>query len=716
MRIPHKIKPNKSVQTPTSMLFVDVEATLKPLDEVHTKHVLRLGWACYWRRRGKGRRDTEIWQRFTTRGEFWDIVIKHTDSVRPLYLIAHNVNYDFGVLHIFSELATRGYELTSIYLSGMTALATFMHDKRKIIMLDNMNYFHSSLAVLGASIGLEKLDTDPLTASDEELDPYCKRDVEIPLNTWKEYLTFIEVHDLGCWGKTLPSQAFRAYRHRFMPYDIYVHNNKRVLKLERAAYHGGRTSVFYQGELTDGPYYKLDVNSMYPYVMVEHPYPVRLKNEYSFMQVEELERQIREYDAIAQVGIETDEPVFPVLQEGHLIHPVGQFETVLNTPEIAYALEHAHILSVKHTALYHRAPIFRDYVEYFYKLKQKYSETGQTAYRTMAKLYLNSLYGKFGQKAQKWEICDDYNLLLYGASYYLDKVTGQRYTLYPFDDRAWIVRDDGESYNSFPAIAAHVTAYARLYLWELIMQAGRENVYYCDTDSLIVNQPGLDRLRDTLDDSRLGALKIEETEDKVTIKAPKVYAMGEAWKRKGISSKAEYLGHDSWRMTLFPSFRTQSRWPKDTPFHTVETTRRLSYHLYDGKADADGWVRPLKAESLTPEKPLPLDIQMEVAQLQAQIEALKEAQPLDHQTVFQFWDYRKNKPKQVRNRQGNLVSWEYALLDEMATEQGFPDGETFVEALEESVRIEREIAELNREIEEIKETSDTPPSKEPIPF
>ncbi|GAF92934.1 unnamed protein product, partial [marine sediment metagenome] len=38
----------------------------------------------------------------------------------------------------------------------------------------------------------------------------------------------------------------------------------------------------------------------------------------------------------------------------------------------------------------------------------------------------------------------------------------------------------GECFNSFPAIAAEVSAYARMYLYKLMKQAKFENVFYCD--------------------------------------------------------------------------------------------------------------------------------------------------------------------------------------------------------------------------------------------
>ena len=42
--------------------------------------------------------------------------------------------------------------------------------------------------------------------------------------------------------------------------------------------------------------------------------------------------------------------------------------------------------------------LFKDYIEYFYELKENAAKNGDAAQKVIAKLFLNSLYGKFGTK------------------------------------------------------------------------------------------------------------------------------------------------------------------------------------------------------------------------------------------------------------------------------------------------------------------------------
>lgn len=698
MRPAHVLRDNVGAQRPSHHLFVDVEASLVPLDEHRTEQRLLLGWCCYWGQRANRPTDTIHYQRFTTVQEFWESATGYTQRDSPLYLIAHNIQYDFGVLRVFDNLAARGYELRGVYLSGMTAIITFVKGHRKIIILDNGNYFPGKLADLGEEIGYPKVELDPTAATPAELDPYCRRDVEIMLKAWQGFYAFLDRGDLGSWKRTLPSQAFSAYRHRFMPHPIYIHNRPRALELEREAYHGGRTSAFYKGTLADGPYYILDVNSMYPYVMQHRPFPHRLRRVIPSMGAEELWRHTRTYAAVAQVTVETPDPIYPVTHDHHLVHPVGTFDTTLCTPELEYALAHDHVRSVRRTVLYDQAMLFADYVQYFYDQKLAYGEAGQLVHRTIAKLYLNSLYGKFGQKAQRWARVDDPQLVDLGVCRYFDARTRTEHVLYPFDGRAWLRTDRGESYHSFPAIAGHVTAYARMYLWSLIEEAGREHCYYCDTDSLFVDRVGLGNLEGRLHPTRIGALRVEATARAVIIKCPKCYAIDGQWTRKGIPTKAKYLGNDTWEYDQFPGFGVQARWAPHTPFHTRTVRKKLTYRIHDGKETDDGWIAPLQAADAFPDRALSEEEEMDLRELR-QRKAFLDARPrLDRAIVREL---QRDGGAILGGLRGSVcyVPWPSdKALRELATRAGLASVADLVLAAQRTIEGAREAAAVGQRI------------------
>ena len=712
----HVLQGNSDTSRPSDHVFLDIESRLHKINDHDTEHRLWFGWACYWRRRPDKAGDTLEWFRFTKAGDLWAFVLGKVRPKNPLYLVSHNTAYDFGILDIFKHLEGAEFDLTSVYLGNLSVIMRFRRGKEKIVLLDNANYFQGKLANLGDAIGIPKGDVNPLTATEAECDPYCKQDVNIMLKLWQFYYDFLEKHNLGNWGPTLPSQAFHAYRHRFMPHKIVIHGNSEALAMERESYHGGRTSVFFQGVKTGEPFHKLDVNSMYPYIMKEHPFPVRYYAIRTGISLERLREKLNRFDCVARVTLNTDIPVYPVLIANHLIYPVGRFTTTLTTPEVKFALDHNHLEACHRVSLYERAKIFEDYVSEFYRLKVQYTREGNKPFRTLTKLYLNSLYGKFGQLSTNWEEMENPIADLLECTSMRDHETGESWQLYRFGSRLWRMQATGESSNSFPAIAAHVTAYARLYLWELIEKAGRKHVFYCDTDSLIVDSFGLAQLGGYLDDVRLGALKIEEQADTLEIRSPKHYALGNHWKRKGVPSKARYLGDNTWETVNFPSFKSQNKPDNKAPFHTRQVVKHLTDKLYDGVADASGRVTPLEASSIIPHETLKASTLAKIAILENQISAYNDALPLDAQTVFTLWNYRSGTFRKARSSQGALVPLEYSNMDSLADEKGFDDLEAMKEATLTYLEIRRSISTLQAQRQALLYPAPTEDNQAPFPF
>lgn len=269
------LRANKSKALPIHHIFFDTE-TWEEKGEVFSYHNLRLGVACYWRRGVNGRVYTPQWITFKTADEFWNFVFQYVHRKQTLYLIAHNIAFDFAVVRGFDAMKQRGGSLDFVYTNGTTVIVKYSTPFGKVVLLDSMNWFKVPLRELGRSIGHEKLSVDFATVNNEDLEIYCRNDVAILLNAMQHWYKFLDEHDLGRFGNTIASQAMHAFRHRFMgDTKILVHNNKSVSELERRAYHGGRCNVFQRG-VVQNTIYKLDINSAYPYVMRNYPYPIKL--------------------------------------------------------------------------------------------------------------------------------------------------------------------------------------------------------------------------------------------------------------------------------------------------------------------------------------------------------------------------------------------------------------------------------------------------------
>jgi hypothetical protein len=96
-------------------------------------------------------------------------------------------------------------------------------------------------------------------------------------------------------------------------------------------------------------------------------------------------------------------------------------------------------------------------------------------------------------------------------------------------------------------------------LWGLIERAGTGRVYYCDTDSLFVDDAGLSALADEIDPRVLGALKNEGTASVIELRNPKDYTFDGAVKRKGVPKASAVMPDGSYRTVQWPSFSGMMR-------------------------------------------------------------------------------------------------------------------------------------------------------------
>lgn len=590
-RKPHALRREKTLAMPRDIIFFDTETKPKELSNGKVIQNFKLGWAVYYHKAYGRHKEFNTWHHIDTSDGFWSFVYSHTKCKSRLWVVARNLVFDFTVLKGWKHLREAGYKLKFFHNKGSTTIISVRSKRGSILFVDSLNWFRESLAVTGERIGLPKLSIDFKTCSDSELDVYCRRDVEIELENFKGFIRFLEGNNISRLCYTIGSTAMAAYLLNHYHEKILIHNNKEAIDLERASYRGGRVECFYIGAKKDDDYYVLDINSQYPYVMSNNLYPVKYKKITHKLSRKDLQRSLSSESGIARVLIDTDEPVYAVKRE-RTIFPIGKFWAVLTTPELKYAISKGHIVEVDICVTYEQADIFSSYVKRFYALREDFKSAGVGQYEQICKLLLNSLYGKFGQKAEQWKkigVCpnepDRVELCFVAGENRTRQIRyllGEIFELVGYE----------ECFNSFPAISSHVTAYARLYLWELIKQAGIGHVYYCDTDSLIVDKSGLNNLENKMNPAVIGMLKLEETTQCLDIRGLKDYTTAAKNVLKGIRKNAVKLQENVYSQEKWPSFRGILR-ETDVNIYTIETVVKYLNRKYTkGNVDTNGLVTP----------------------------------------------------------------------------------------------------------------------------
>lgn len=598
-RQPHKLAGNKLSEWPSRFIFFDTETYRVSLQGSNAEQHLKLGWLNFYQHEGAYKRD--LWHEFREIDEFWDFLEAMAVPKKRTLIIAHNIDFDLQVLDYQRELMLRKYDINKSIIDSNRFIVQARKNKHTYLFLDNSNYTNPEkvkLAILGQELGIEKIDTDPFKATDKDLSLYCRRDVEIVREYILTLFSYFKDNDFCHFAYTTAGLAFNTYRHRFMNTPVFIHTYPKAIALERAAYKGGRCEAFFIGQAPKDIYYYLDVNSMYPFMMLQKDFPFRHLFTYEHAHLFQLNYFLSRRAVIADVMVKLEEPAIAV-KEARLLFPVGEFRTTLTSPELQYVKEHGEIKRCFSLSLYEAGPIFKDYVTHFYNWRLKHIEEGRIIQSKFDKVLLNSLYGKFGQRITVSVPVDlDFDIpVRYFTEYDLE--TKVKYNYVKIGDQWFREGRVAEGYHSMVAIPAFVTAYARMYLWQIMKTAGLENVFYCDTDSVFVNQAGYDRLTPLVSKEKvLGLLGLKMSSPYLDIRGAKMYKFGDKIRIKGIKGPESFLPQfKQWR---FQRSRMALRKP-DKPYVLEEHySKELSYKYEKGDKGPDGRIKPFRLSSFLP--------------------------------------------------------------------------------------------------------------------
>ena len=271
---------------------------------------------------------------YYTEAEFYGLLMDNL----PCRVVAHNWNFDAAVLRIGSDdnMSTYGYSIDpkdGIYPLPGQGFAPFLlslqFEGGKAELLCNTNFYKSSLASIGDSLGLPKTDM-PETGDTVAMLEYCRNDVAILRAAF--FAMFAYTQDIagvtpGITAAMASNRVYRAGCYRGNKDAQGTQHIPYINEAERAAYHGGRTDTFFKGKPNDDWVYKYDVNSLYPYCMMGDM-PVR----YLQPGKESWVAGYKGFTILAQVSLyippESDYGFLGlegIKHDGRLIFPVGRY-------------------------------------------------------------------------------------------------------------------------------------------------------------------------------------------------------------------------------------------------------------------------------------------------------------------------------------------------------------------------------------------------------
>jgi hypothetical protein len=403
----------------------------------------------------------------------------------------------------------------------------------------------------------------------DEAIKYCKLDCKclheilttFNLLIFKEFK--IDIHKV----LTLPANAMKIFKSNFMKENTIYQLLGKIDETIRESYTGGAVDVYKPHNKISEIYSRVkvykklfyyDVNSLYPTVMANQLMPIGKptffdgditkieSNPFGFFYCK-ITSPVNLNHPILQRRIKTGEGIRTIAGN-------GSWTGWIFSEEMENAIKLGYTFEIIKGYLFEKGDLFSDYVNKMYNLRKQYQKGH--AMNLIAKLLLNSLYGKFGMKTEISRV-DIFNLEneleKESLELMMDTYGETIHDYIKIDNMIIIVRetiadikfDEGQDMylpklwgglDINIAIASAITSYARNAM-SFFKNNSNFNLYYSDTDSIVIdNELPIDMIG-----TELGQLKLEHKIKRAVFLAPKVYGLVDTDGSKTLKIKG--IGH-----------------------------------------------------------------------------------------------------------------------------------------------------------------------------
>lgn len=551
----HYVGRNHATTLPRRFVYLDSEARQV---EVGTsrRQTLRLAVVGFQTRSA----DDDAWStcRYATcrsGREIWENVVSVTRAKARTVVVAHNLAYDLRITDALTQLPALGWEMKRINIGNGRSWATFGNGNRTLALVDSMSWVPYPLGELASMVGMRKCDLPAWNDTEAAWEQRCRTDVDILAEVWRRLMDWVSDNDLGQWRVTGAGQSWSAFRHRFMHDELLVHDDERARDAERQATYAGRCEAWRHGKCANGPFSEWDFTGAYAAVGRDDEVPVRLHRHHGALDLGQWADLRISSAVLARVSVTTAEPTLPVVFEGRIVWPVGTFNGCYWDNEIDLAITNGASVTIHEAWVYDKASALHDFCKWVLELIDERNTSVEPIVKLMLKHWSRALIGRFGARWPQWANAGTVSDPHVRRWQDLNGDTGERTEWFQLGHRMMTSTEVRDAPDCMPQIMSYVVAACRVRLWNAAKVAGFEHVMYLDTDSIITDRVGTERLRNTPVDG----LRIKRAFRSLEVLGPRQYIADGAVRAAGLPRNATKVGKrsfiaDTWR-TLDTSLR-----------------------------------------------------------------------------------------------------------------------------------------------------------------
>lgn len=567
----HYLKANHTTRLPRCFLYLDTEAWQARADKVETQTFQLAAAAHDCTRTDRPNVTTAEVETFTDPAEVWAWAERKARPGRRCVLVAHNLAYDLRISRAFTTLPAMGWKMDGARLDRGQAWVVWRKGRRNLTMVDSMAWVPVSLEKIGQMVGRPKPPLPRANADPALWRERCVADVLILRDAWRRVMAWLEAEDLGNFKVTGAGQSWTAFRHRFYTHPILVHTDDTQRQLEKQAAWAGRCEAWRWGDLGHGPWHEWDLERCYATIAAECEVPVRYNGHAGPLQQVRRNRLRQRVKILQRVEVTTDVPVAPARGEHGIVWPVGRFETLLWDNEVALCVLAGAQVRTLDSWVYRKAPALQAWGTWVLAQLDRKPDDLDPVIRVVLKHWSRALIGRFGSSFTSWEP--------WGEAPTFDVSLGR---MTPLGDEGptqllqlghdlYRGTSGGYGQNAVPMVMSWIMAEARCRLWRVMEAAGFDNLAYVDTDGVIVNPEGHERLKA----ARVPGLRVKRQWRTLTVHGPRQVIAGGQLRAAGIPSHATPTGDGAWLAEVWTSLPTSLRRGESDRVTVMERRMRM---------------------------------------------------------------------------------------------------------------------------------------------
>lgn len=587
----HYLRANHQVSTPKSVLYLDTETRVIPGSDPEVQ-ALRL-WAARHTDRHPtrtGRQESVTNHGVNTR-ELVQWIESRFIGRQTIWGFAHNLSFDLVTTRLPLALIGSGWTITDAAVGGRAPWMRLRKGSNRLTLADSGSWFPQPLQEIGNLMGITK---PPLPSSGDSKSVWlarCLSDVDILATAMDQLMGWWDDNELGRFTITGAACGWNAYRHVSTVQRVVIDPSPAEVQADRLALHGGRRGVWRVGDIRMGRLLELDFTAAYPRVAAELALPVRRSVGFDSLRPDDYRLRSSRWGVIAEVEVETEQPLYPVRWSGATWYPVGRFKCHLAGPEIAEAARLGVLRAIGPGHVHQLGHAMMPWARWCLATQNGEIEDTPPAARLAAKQWGRSVIGKWASHSFVRTELGPSPVAGWGYEEGWDHASGTRGGMVDIGGRRWWVAAAAEPDNAYPGVAAWVESEVRLRLSRVLAALGSAGPIQCDTDGLIVTAESLVRWAieqadgnrvDMTDDQWISAAcgMLNELVSPLTIRVKRSYDSARVLGPQHVETPTER------RFSGLPKHATR----KGENTYTGKIWPKLQWQM--GNGDDRGYVRP----------------------------------------------------------------------------------------------------------------------------